>query len=83
MVVFWYLCTKYRVSNPYYLERGRKLVRIEAFVFTQLLVTHITSRGDGNYQIEENDIIPELVTHITSRGDGNFETFFDILYVLR
>ncbi len=73
MVVFWYLCTKYRVSNLYYLERGRKPSCLFILFLPHFqLVTYITSRGDGNLQHRRNKLqVFLLVTYITSRGDGN------------
>ena len=37
------------VNNPCYLERGRKHFELLRFVQLQLLITHVTSRGDGNF----------------------------------
>ncbi len=39
------------VSNPYYLERGRKPKSRSRWNNNGLLVTHITSRGDGNLNL--------------------------------
>ena len=39
----------YIVNNPCYLERGRKPEVAEILADTITLITHVTSRGDGNF----------------------------------
>ena len=37
-----------------------------------LLITHVTSRGDGNQVTGFLNKSFRLITHVTSRGDGNY-----------
>ena len=69
---FWY-GMMFLVNNPCYLERGRKPSTIlSRHSKTVMLITHVTSRGDGNLQqVIVQIALIKLITHVTSRGDGN------------